>query len=295
MIQQFAYIYILSFYIFAHVCQSKSTSFVPRQASSKSTPSASTLVGSASRHVFIQTEVYLWKQAVSQRTGKPVYAGHGRLWVNGTENEGPLFVELALNPTSPQPGPSLNRKYAVVSKDLGVANTGKTWWMPSTSTSTQVNNYVITQGETVLTNPEIFDHEAGTGLLADAWLEDPVYRMGTGSTPNTCYQLVERVLGRMNLDMDPLTKELFGNSTEYYTSYSRISVQRVQDVFSTTWRIEDDLTKIEQRGFNVDIEQDPNAPEVIYEKTRWIPIPNAILGLANEMDEGTSPRGASIS
>lgn len=47
----------------------------------------------------------------------------------------------------------------------------------------------------------MFDHQAGTGLVADAWNEDPVYVRGTEAKPNTCYEFVERLLAKMDLEV----------------------------------------------------------------------------------------------
>ncbi|KAL9596319.1 MAG: hypothetical protein Q9219_005873 [cf. Caloplaca sp. 3 TL-2023] len=141
------------------------------------------------------------KEQYPPKTGEPFYGGHEQIWIDGTETDGPLVVELGFHPVLP---PS----YAIRSKDLGVVNTGKPIKPPPDYPDDPKARYTFTEGETMLINAEMFDHRTGTGLIADAWMEDPVYKIGTGSTLNSCYELLERIIRRMILHVDPVTKEL---------------------------------------------------------------------------------------
>ncbi|KAL9012413.1 MAG: hypothetical protein Q9173_002819 [Seirophora scorigena] len=278
--------------MFLQFCQSRVVAFEPRQTSNKTSASASIINASAGRKVHIDTEIHLDKKAISQRTGEPVYGGHAQLLIDGTESEGPLIIELGLSPVPQPPGPSMQVRYVVRSKDLGVANTGKPI---RPYPREKVIRYTIIEGETPLTNAEMFDHKAGRGLVADAWMENPVYEMGTGSRPNTCYDLIERILERMNLNLDPLTKELFDNSTEYYRSYSRMT-QRVQDVASLAVQPFGYLDETNIRIFNVDFVENPDAPSLVFEQTRHAPRPQTLLTAVNQLHwEETASLGMNIS
>ncbi|KAI4112784.1 MAG: hypothetical protein LQ345_006115 [Seirophora villosa] len=279
--------------IFLYFCQSRVTAFEPRQTSKETSTSATIKNASAARKVHIDTEIHLDQKAISQRTGEPVYGGHAQLLIDGTETEGPLMIELGFSPVRQPPSPSMQVRYVVRSKDLGVANTGKPI---RPYPMEKVIRYTIVEGETSLTNAELFDHKAGRGLVADAWMENPVYEMGTGSRPNTCYDLLERILRRMNLDIDPLTKELFNNSTEYYTSYSRRMTQRVQDVASLAVKPFEYLDETNIRVFNVDFVENPDAPTLVFEQTRHAPRPQTLLAAVNQLNwEQTGPLGTNTS
>ncbi|KAL8965170.1 MAG: hypothetical protein Q9183_003992 [Haloplaca sp. 2 TL-2023] len=272
MIRCTVYAYILNIYILILLFHSTVVSLVPRQPNDTAPSSVFTLNAPASRKVHIHTLVYLFPQrsAISFDSGKPIHGGHAAIWIDGTQTDGPLILELDFTPA---PLPSKFGITAIRAKDLGVANTGKPITPPKWPDTLQ---YIETQGETSLMNKNMFDHQAGTGLVADAWMEDPVYRVGTGSPPNSCYEFVERTLARMSLDLDPVTKERIKNSTEYYTSYSRRVVKRVPEVASIVEALEGRFTRVNTRLFNVDFELNPKAPELVFERTQY-QRPNANL------------------
>ncbi|KAI4233181.1 MAG: hypothetical protein LQ349_004562 [Xanthoria aureola] len=235
----------------------------PLAAKNGTLPSASALNVSASRKVHVHTLLYLFasRRAISRKSGKPVLGGQASILVEGTQTNGPLVVELDFTPA---PLPLRHSIIAIKSHDRGVARSGE----PFTPTrSPDTLQWVLPQGKTSLTNREIFDHRAGTGLIADAWMEDPVYRMGLGTAPNTCYEFVERTLHRMHLSLDPVTKKLFENSTEYYTSYSRQQNKRVPEVASIVEAPAGSYVMVNTRVFNVDFEYNPKAPSVEFERT----------------------------
>lgn len=272
--------YLLQFCILVCLCQSRIVPPKPLPATKRTLPSASTLNVSAPRNVQVHTLVYLFpsQSAISRKSGKPVYGGHASILVEGTQTDGPLVIELG---GTPAPLPSKHAYFAIKSKDLGVANTGKpikpTEWP-------DILQYILPQGQTSLTNREIFDHRAGTGLIADAWMEDPVYRMGTGAAPNTCYDFVERALDRMHLVLDPETKKLFENSTEYYTSYSRQRNMRIPDVASVLEAPAGSYVRVDTRMFNVDTRYNPKAPFVEFERTQYLPRTAALRTAAIEAE-----------
>lgn len=234
---------------------------------------------STPRKVHLITDLDHGREVISLRTGDKIYGGHGRMWIDGTEHEGPLLIELGVSPIAGRPGTLSS--YAVRVSDLGVANTGQP---RRGQPKPGYVRYDIEVGETSLRNPEMFDHEAGTGLIADAWLEDPIYRMGTGSEPNTCYDLLERTLGRMHIALDPVTKKLNDQSREYYTLYSSRMIERVGDVASMRYKPTDQFemptVEVETKVFNVDSEYNPDAPEVVYRRKDYLPARHAMLTAA---------------
>lgn len=126
----------------------------------------------------------------------------------------------------------------------------------------------LPNGVTTLTNAELFDHQGGKGLVADAWRQDPVYVIGTGAKPNNCIDLVVRVLAEMKLPINPATQELFDNSQEYYTHYSKRLVERIQDVCSAEqWPSRDKPETVIFQLRVFDVVEDPEHPRLISEKT----------------------------
>lgn len=254
--------------IFLGLCQSRVAFFEP--LARKNTSSfISTINASGFRKVHVVTDFYLYRKAVSQQSGLLVYGGHAQISIDGTDKDGPLAIELGINPRHGNSKTHLSKAlYAVRCIDHGIENTGKSI---TPTLYPKTIRHEATTGETLLTNADLFDPKTGKGLVADAWMEDPVYRMGLGSTPNTCYDLLVRVLRRMNLEFDTLTKKMFDNSTEYYTEYSRKMSQRVQHVASlaTQPRSEGMISvgvfspDIKIVVWNVDFEQNPDAPILV--------------------------------
>ncbi|KAI4094838.1 MAG: hypothetical protein LQ339_007401 [Xanthoria mediterranea] len=251
----------------------------PLPANKGTLPSASALNVTASRKVHVHTLLYLFasRRAISRKSGKPILGGQASILVEGTQTDGPLVLELDFTPA---PLPSRHSVIAIKSHDRRVAKSGE----PFTPTrSPDTLQWVLPQGETSLTNREIFDHRAGTGLIADAWMEDPVYRMGLGTAPNTCYEFVERTLRRMHLNLDPVTRNLFENRTEYYTSYSQQQNKRVPEAASIVEAPAGSYVMVNTRVFNVDFEYNPKAPSVEFERTQHLPRNGALLTPATEV------------
>lgn len=255
-------IHCLYICVFVHLCQSRVAFFEP--LARKNTSSLiSTINASASRKVHVVIDFHLYRKAVSRQSGLLVYGGHAQISIDGTDKDGPLAIELGINPVNQLPGNTLSKAlYAVRCIDYGIENTG------TSITSTlypQTLRHEATIGETSLTNAELFNPETGKGLVVDAWMKDPIYRMGLNSTPNTCYDLLVRVIRRMNLDFDPVTKTMFENSTEYYTEYSRKMSTRVQIVASLATQPRSGWfgAVVKTVVWNVDYENNPNAPSLV--------------------------------
>lgn len=225
----------------------------------------------AFRNMYLVIDIDTHKNAISKATGQKLYGGHMQLRVDGTSTNGPLIIELGIQNKIPS--------YVVKVKDLGVANTGK-----PISPQPPMRGYirhVVRVGQTTLPNIWLFDHEEGTGLVADAWNDDPVYAIGTGSKPNSCIELLERVLQRLQLRVHSTVKVLMDNMREYYTSYSRRMVDRIQNVASIEVSPEDSITRwrlqrIEIRVFNVDFVENPQAPTLVMEDVVFRPEGRAV-------------------
>lgn len=272
--------YLLQLGILICLCHSGVVSSGPLAANNGTLPPASALNVSASRKVHVHTLLYLFasRRAISRKSGKPVLGGHASIFVEGTQTDGPLLLELGFTPA---PLPSKHSVAAIRSHDRGPAKSGEPFRPTQYPDMLQ---WVLPQGQTSLTNREIFDHRAGTGLIADAWMEDPVYRMGLGTAPNTCYDFVERTLRRMHLNLDPVTKKLFENSTEYYTSYSRQQNKRVPEVASIVEAPAGSYVMVNTRVFNVDFQYNPKAPSVEFERTQYLPRTAALRTAAIEAE-----------
>ena len=192
-----------------------------------------------------------------------------QLRIDGTRTNGPLIIQMSLPPIIPGYKPF----FVITAKDLGVANTGKPI---STEAPGGSIRDIIRVGRIALPNAWLFDHEEGTGLIADAWNDDPVYSIGTGSRPNSCIELLERVLQRLQLRVDPVIRDFMDNLREYYTSYSERIVGRVQIVASTQVSPWDsmsrpDMQRLDIRAFNVDFRQNPKAPSLVMEDVIYRP------------------------
>ena len=172
------------------------------------------------RDVYLIADVAMEAKAVSSKTGKPIFGLHTSLQIDGTTFDGPLRVEVGFNTYA---------KLQLRATDLGVAQSGQPigFWGVSNS-----RRYVRQTGQISLTNADIIDHQTGTGLLAKVWNQNPLYRRGGGLTPNTGIDLVQRLLGALNLPVESSMALIYSNGEEYYTDSSDIYSQTINDVWS---------------------------------------------------------------
>ena len=201
------------------------------------------------RPVYLITDVDMEAKAVSTTTGKPIFGLHTSLQIGGTTVDGPLRVEVGFN------------QYAMLqvrASDLGVSQTGQPigFWGVSNS-----RRYARQTGQTSITNEEIVNHQTGTGLLGQVWNQNPFYRRGTGLAPNTGIDLVQRLLGALNLTVEPSVALMYSNGEEYYTSYSDAYEQKVDYVWSIQQPVNSSGTNEWIRVF--DVVTDPTAPALI--------------------------------
>ena len=128
--------------------------------------------------------------------------------------------------------------------------------------------YIVQNGQITFTNAEIFDHQAGDGLVTDAWKENPLYSRGTGQTPNTCLDFVYRLLEHMNLDLDPAMNTIFASGDAYYTIASpKNSVsENVPHVWSEKLELPDGYKPppgVDTWARIFDVLQDPKQPTLM--------------------------------
>ena len=97
-----------------------------------------------------------------------------QLRIDGTHTSGPLIIQMSLPPIIPGYKPF----FVVTAKDLGVANTGK----PISKEAPRGSHTGYYTSRTDLFNPisGSLTTEEGTGLIADAWNDDPVYSYRDG-------------------------------------------------------------------------------------------------------------------
>ena len=156
------------------------------------------------------------------KDGTTVFPCHSALLVAGTNQEGPLKIEIA-DDLALAPRAGLNIRVS----DLTPANTGKKY----RDTAFRVN---LKQMETHYTNKDFMDPETGKGLVADAWAQDHVYRAGPANAGNinTCNTFLQRLIeGKLGGRLTPRAHEFYDGSRVWTEEVSRESISRdVQDV-----------------------------------------------------------------
>lgn len=159
---------------------------------------------------------------------------HASVHVDGTDVDGPLRIELAINVHDDSA-----RGLIIRVKDLGVANTGKPIGL---SGPPNFRRYIVQNGQTTLTNTEIFDHQTGNGIVAEAWKDNPTYTRGIGKAPNTCLDFVYRLLEDMNLDLDPAMNKIFASGDDFYLRAIPTNevTQRIPNLWSMKVGLPDD-------------------------------------------------------
>ena len=210
------------------------------------------------RSVYLIADVDMEAKAVSTTTGKPIFGLHTSLQISGTAGDGPLRVEIGFNQYS---------TLQLRAFDFGVSQSGQPigFWGISNS-----RRYVRQTGQTSVTNAEIFDHQTGTGLLAQVWNQNPHYRRGTGSPPNTGIDLVQRLVAALNLTVESSMALIYSNGEEYYTSHSDTYEQGIDDIWSM---IQQNSTSTNNEWARVfDVVSNPAAPVLMLDSR------NASLG-----------------
>ena len=198
------------------------------------------------RPVYLIVDVDMEAKAVSSKTGKPIFGLHTSLQIGGTSVDRPLGVELGFN------------QYFMLqlrASDFGVAQSGQPigFWGVSNS-----RRYVRQTGQTSITNAEIIDHQTGTGLLAQLWKQNSLYRRGMVSAPNTGIDLIQRLLGALNLTTESSIGLIYSNGGEYYTGYSDHYEQVVYNIWSIRQSNGTSITNEWARVF--DVVTNPAAP-----------------------------------
>lgn len=252
----------LTFCSFIATAYSRSLDLESRQEATNNAPAPNE---PESRYVYVVNDVDSTQRGVSPTTGETIFGGHTSIRVDGTSTDGPLIIEIAINQAAIE-----SRGFVIRVKDIGVANTGKPigFFGPGGSAD---RRYVVQNGKISLTNAQIFDHQAGTGLVADAWNENPVYVRSTGSTPNTCYDLVDQILDKMGESLDPSMIKEFAKADEYYTSSSdKALVQKLSQVYSCTTEFPDGYKPGPGEDLWVrtfDVVSNPGKPNLIFDTT----------------------------
>ena len=129
------------------------------------------------------------------RDGTTTFPYHSFLFVTGTDEDGPLKIEIATKDN--------NDPYVRV-KDFTTEGT-------SDQVPGDWEDSKVVQGETRLKNKQFLDFETGDGIVKDALYEDAIYRIGPASMGNlnTCQNLVARIVGRLGLRLKGETGHYF--------------------------------------------------------------------------------------
>lgn len=135
---------------------------------------------------------------------------HSYLFVSGTDQDGPLKIEIATKD---------NIDPYVRVKDFTPASTINL--VPGDPTDSR-----ILQGQTRLTNSQFLDSVEGTGVVTDALYDDAIYRIGKKyiGRLNTCQDLLVRILRRLSIIVAAETQHWFDQFNQHgVKSYGDLS------------------------------------------------------------------------
>ncbi len=143
--------------------------------------------------------------AVTTSEGRTLFPTHSALFIEGTDDDGPLRIEV---------------RHALVGKDLeyrvldyGVGNKGK----PPPKYA-DMRNFL--QGSTSMTNDNILNGETGDGPVKRALATDVQYRSGPDNAGklNSCHNFNARIMNELGITT---TEEIQG----FFKDYDEISVK----------------------------------------------------------------------
>lgn len=147
----------------------------------------------------------------------------------GTEKEGPLKIEIAVDSTIKDDA-SMEERLNIRAFDLTVEQSSKEIAMKS-------GRKRLTVALTYETNKGFLDPETGKGIIANAWAKDPIYRSGTNNKGNlnTCNSLVTRVLEAINCPPNTKLKEYFELSDTWSELFNDPGVtSRISNLYHDT-------------------------------------------------------------
>ncbi len=115
-----------------------------------------------------------------------VFPSHSFLYVTGTEQDGPLKIEISTDTTLPY-----DQALHIRVLDLTPANRDKVY-----IDNPDAGRAVVWQAGVSYSNRDFIDPETGSGFAAKAWAYDNVYRTGTGNFGriNTCNTFLQRLI-----------------------------------------------------------------------------------------------------
>ncbi len=162
----------------------------------------------ASRNVWVIAQ--LVDVPIYGQDGYVEFPMHTYLFVAGTDQDGPLKIEIATD--------NSNNPYIRV-KDFTTAGTSD--FVPGDPMDSRV-----LQGQTRLTNQAFLDPDQGTGIVTDALYEDAIYRIGANyiGNLNTCQDFVKRIVAKLNLPLASETQYWFNEFDQHgVRSYGDVS------------------------------------------------------------------------
>ena len=117
--------------------------------------------------------------------GKTVFPVHSALWVSGTDQDGPLKIEISVA----EDASDFDENLRVRVLDMTTAKSGQTY-------QANARRKVTTEIGTQLTNQEFMDPATGKGIVANAWAKDIIYRTGSinKGNINTCNNFIQRLV-----------------------------------------------------------------------------------------------------
>ena len=134
-------------------------------------------------------------------TGEALMPSHSAIYIDGTEDDGPMKIEIA--------------------GDENAGSMVRTLEFPASASGRKLRprrgRTIAFQGQTAATNEELFDSLLGRGIVADAWAEDPEFRNGklNEGKLNVCHSLVTRILKKLGHDPSRDMQSLMDESNKY--------------------------------------------------------------------------------
>lgn len=156
------------------------------------------------RGVYVSSTNFLLTHTMDPVTGDDLMESTFAVYVEGTNQEGPLLIEIAKDVDGKSP---IIRTVEGDVKDPKATLEGS---VPGGAARMRV-----LQGTTKLTNAAFMDPVTGEGVVADVWSKDPIYRRKPGEVPgntlqgeNTGNNLVKNIVGRLNIKLSSATAQV---------------------------------------------------------------------------------------
>ena len=133
---------------------------------------------------------------------------HSSVWYGGTDTDGPVKVEIAINTDVAPMLPDVGLHLRIL--NLPTSESGK-------EPPIQGNREIFKIGTTTMTNDDLFDFSKMEGFLTTEFFEDANYRVGESSASdiNDCNTYVRRLLAAMNMELPKRLSNILAGSDRW--------------------------------------------------------------------------------